>query len=318
MAQLKRILKKNPEMPIAKIAKLLEVDRRTVYRDIDHLKKTASKDSNYSDVDGLKFEGDVTYTDVEITESEMLAMMVAKKDLKNRRAAGLDRGITSTFKKIVSTASSKLVSKIKNWERVISFRMTGHAKTDPKIFDAVVRATDKCEQMRIDYRDADGKETTREIDLLHVANINGDWYAFARDWYRKGQERCFNLCRIKKFEFLGKTFEFPKGWTLTKYLGKSFGVRAGDPDGKEYQVVMRFRGRVADFVREKDWRCQDKLIELGNGVVEVHFTVNGLFEIFLWTLNWGRGAKVVSPPELRCMVEQEIKAMEAAYADDSW
>ena len=315
MAQLKRILKKNPKTPIAEIAKILEVDRRTVYRYIDHMKKSASKDSTYSDADGLKFDEDFTYTDAEITESEMVAMMVAQKDLKSRGAASLDRGITSTFKKIVSTASAKIVSKIKNWERVISFRFSGHAKTDPKTFSAVVRAAGNYQEMTIKYRDPNGAETTRTIHLLNVANINGDWYAFAFDELRQWKERCFNLCRIKEYSLTGKTYEYPEDWTLENYLKNSFGVFSGDG---EHQVVIRFRGKVADLIREKEWRCQTGLIELGNGVVELHLTVNGLFEVFLWVMEWGCNAKVVSPPELRGMVENEIKAMMEAYADSSW
>jgi predicted DNA-binding transcriptional regulator YafY len=208
------------------------------------------------------------------------------------------------------------VSLLKDWKRVISFRFSGHSKTDPKTFDGMVRATWNCQEMHIKYRDPDGKETDRTIQLLHVSNINGDWYAFARDLFRNGAERCFNFCRIKEFSPTGKTFKYPEGWTLDKYLGKSFGVFSGN--GKEYNVVIRFRGRVAELIREKEWKCQTQLLELGGGMVELHLTVNGLREVFLWVLEWGGGAKVVSPPELRDMVQAEIKAMAEAYADPSW
>ncbi len=316
MAQLKRLLKKNPEMPVIKIAKAMKVDRRSVYRYLEQMKTTATEESKYSDEDGNQFAEDYTFTDVDITESEMVAMLVAKESLKSRGAATFDRGIASTFKKIISTASTKIVSKLKNWERVISFRFSGHARTDPRVFSAMVRATGNCQEVWIRYRDPDGKETERAIHLLHIANINGDWYGFAFDELCGWKERCFNLCRIKEHSLTGKTFEFPKGWTLDGFLGKSFGVFAGK--GKEYKVAIRFRGRVADLIREKEWRCQTGLVELGNGVVELHLTVQGLFEVFLWVMEWGSNAKVVSPPELRDMVQNEVKAMMAAYADDSW
>lgn len=315
MAQLKRILKKYPNISITDIAKKMKLHRRTIHRYMVQIKTTATNESKYSDADGGRFVEDYTYTDAEITESEMVAMMVAQKDLKSRGAAGLDRSITSTFKKIVSTASAKIVSKIKNWERVISFRFSGHAKTDPKIFNAVVRAAGNHQEMTIKYRDPNGAESYRTIHLLNISNINGDWYAFAFDELRGWKERCFNLCRIKECSLTGKTYEYPEGWTVDKFLKNSFGVFSGEG---EHEVVLRFRGKVADLIREKEWRCQTGLVELGNGVVELHLTVNGLFEVFLWVMEWGCNAKVVSPPELRCMVENEIKAMMEAYADRSW
>ncbi|MDB6029390.1 MAG: helix-turn-helix, type 11 domain protein [Verrucomicrobiales bacterium] len=315
MAQFKRILKKHPEMPITKVAKKMKVDRRTLHRYLLQMKTAATEESKYSDADGRNFSEDFTYTDAEITESEMIALLVAQKDLKSRGAASLDRGITSTFKKIVSTASAKLVSKIKVWERVISFRFSGHARTDSKVFSAMAHAAGSHQEMTIKYRDPNGAETTRDIHLLNISNINGDWYGFAFDSLREWKVRCFNLCRIKEYSLTGKTYEYPEGWTLEKYLKNSFGVFSGDG---EHHVVIRFRGKVADLIREKEWRCQTDLIELGNGVVELHLTVNGLFEVFLWVMEWGCNAKVVSPPELRGMVENEIKAMMEAYADSSW
>jgi predicted DNA-binding transcriptional regulator YafY len=315
MAQFKRILKQHPEMSITDIAKEMKVHRRTIHRYLLQVKTTATEESKYSDADGRKFAEDYTYTDAEITETEMVALLVAQKGLQSRGVASLDRGITSTFKKIVATASTKVVSKIKNWERVISFRFSGHARTDPKVFSAVARAAGNHQEMTIKYRDPNGAETTRTIHLLNVANINGDWYAFAFDELRDWKERCFNLCRIKECSLTGKTYEYPEGWTLEKFLKNSFGVYGGDG---EHRVVIRFRGKVADLIREKKWRCQTGLIELGNGVVELHLTVNGLFEVFLWVMEWGCNAKVVSPPELRDMVEKEIKAMMEAYADSSW
>ncbi|MDB6024343.1 MAG: DeoR-family transcriptional regulator, partial [Verrucomicrobiales bacterium] len=224
MAQLKRLIAKNKDITVKECALALEVSERTIARYLAQMRAAATHESKYTDADGLKFAEDFTYTDVEITETEMIAMMVAKEDLKSRNAAGLNRGITSTFKKIVSTASAKVLSRMKNWERVISFRLSGHSRIDPKIFDSMVRSAGNFERTWIDYRDPDGKETRREIEILNICNINGEWYGFARDGLRGWKERCFNFCRIKTCKPTGEIFEYPEGWTLDGFLGKSFGV----------------------------------------------------------------------------------------------
>jgi predicted DNA-binding transcriptional regulator YafY len=43
--------------------------------------------------------------------------------------------------------------------------------------------------------------------------------------------------------------------------------------------------------------------------VELSFQAAGLFEVSRWVLAWGHSVRVLAPPELRKMVEEEIKLM---------
>lgn len=262
----------------------------------------------------FKFDQEFASSNISVTEKEMIAMTVAKKDLAHRQAAGLDRSITSAFKKIVSNASARVVKKIKDWERIISFRMSGETVTDPYVFDTLVKAAGYQRKLDIGYKDPEGNVTDRTIDPLHISNVNGDWYLFAFDYLRNGI-RTFCPCRIKTIEHNGETFEWPDEWDVDTHLAKSFGVVEGIP-GKEYHTVIRFKKRVADFIREKKWKGQTGLVELPDGGVELRQTLNGLFELQLWVMKWGQNALVVSPPELREMVYQEAKAMACLYENN--
>ena len=65
------------------------------------------------------------------------------------------------------------------------------------------------------------------------------------------------------------------------------------------QIVLRFSGRAAQLVRERNWHASQRLQELANGDLEVSLTLNSLEEIVPWILSWGRLCEVVRPARLR-------------------
>jgi predicted DNA-binding transcriptional regulator YafY len=62
-------------------------------------------------------------------------------------------------------------------------------------------------------------------------------------------------------------------------------------------------------VLEKPWHPRQKLIRRKGGEVELILQATGLYEVFRWTLGWGRHVKVLAPAELAQMVRDEVKAM---------
>src|ERR1017187_5628665 len=93
----------------------------------------------------------------------------------------------------------------------------------------------------------------RLVDPYHLANINGEWFLFAFDHLRKDL-RTFVPARIKGIRDTGKTFEPRHSFSLDKRLRGSFGVQSGQG---EFEVVIRFNERVAEYIREKKWRSEE-------------------------------------------------------------
>ena len=65
------------------------------------------------------------------------------------------------------------------------------------------------------------------------------------------------------------------------------------------QIVLRFSGRAAQLVRERNWHASQRLQELADGDLEVVLTLNSLEEIVPWILSWGRQCEVIRPARLR-------------------
>ena len=65
------------------------------------------------------------------------------------------------------------------------------------------------------------------------------------------------------------------------------------------RIVLRFSGRAAQLVRERNWHPSQRLQELAEGNLEVSLTLNSLEEIVPWILSWGRQCEVIRPAGLR-------------------
>jgi proteasome accessory factor B len=104
----------------------------------------------------------------------------------------------------------------------------------------------------------------------------------------------------------GKTFERSPKFSLEERLRDSFGVHSGE--GK-YDVVLRFKPRVADYIREKKWHESQQLRNLKGGGVELRMQLSSLLEIERWILGWGGDAIVLKPRELTEAVRRTAGAI---------
>ena len=64
-------------------------------------------------------------------------------------------------------------------------------------------------------------------------------------------------------------------------------------------IVLRFSGRAAQLVRERNWHPSQQIQELADDNLELSLTLNSLEEIVPWILSWGKDCEVVSPVKLK-------------------
>ena len=187
----------------------------------------------------------------------------------------------------------------------ISFRTSAEPILNLEIFDSLARAAAHRQQIELAYRKPGQQQPEKRlVDPYHLANINGEWFLFAHDHARK-DIRTFVPARVQSVKLTGQTFERSQKFSLEKRLRDSFGVHSGEG---EYEVVVRFNARAADYVREKKWHESQQLRELKGRGVELRMKLSSLMEIERWILSWGGDAKVLKPREL---VEAVRKSAEA-------
>lgn len=289
-----------------KLAAEIEVVTKTIHRDIEFMRDRLGLPIEY---DGRKYgyyytEEVSAFPTLQITEGELVALLIAEKALQQYRGTHFEKPLLSAFKKMESSLPDTISLNFADWDQSISFRTSVEPILDLEVFDTLAKATAAHQQLQITYRKPGGKQTeTRTIDPYHLANINGEWFLFGFDHLRK-DIRTFVPSRVQSIEPTGKTFERPEKFSVEKILRDSFGVHSG---AGEHNVVIRFDSMAADFIREKRWHPSQKLTELKDGGVELHLKLSSLGEIQRWILGWGGSAIVVQPKELVVSVHDAAK-----------
>jgi proteasome accessory factor B len=288
------------------LAREIEVATKTIHRDIEFMRDRLNLPIEFDKTrNGYFYTEEVNaFPNVQITEGEIFALVVAEKALQQYRGTSFEKPLLSAIKKMEQSLPDTISLNLADIEQTISFRTRAEPILDLKIFDALAKAVAQRKQLELHYRKpGEKKSEARIIDPYHLANVNGEWFLFAFDHSRK-DIRKFVPARIQKIEPTGKTFERSKKFSLEKELRDSFGVHSGEG---EFEVVIRFNARAADYIREKKWHESQQLRELKNGGVELKLKLSSLVEIERWILSWGGDAKVLKPRELAESIQKSAK-----------
>lgn len=289
----------------SKLAREIEVATKTIHRDIEFMRDRLNLPIEFDPArNGYRYTGEVTaFPTMQITEGELFALVVAEKALQQYRGTTFEKPLLSAIKKMEQALPDTISLNLADIEQTISFRTRVEPILDLKIFDVLAKAVAQRKQLELHYRKPGHKPEARIVDPYHLANINGEWFLFAYDHARK-DVRTFAPARIQSAAPTGKSFHRPEKFSLEKRLRDSFGVHSGEG---EYEVVLRFNPRAADYVREKRWHESQKLRDLKDGGVELTLTLSSLIEIERWVLNWGGDAVVVRPRELADAVRRSAQ-----------
>jgi proteasome accessory factor B len=290
----------------SRLAREIEVATKTIHRDIEFMRDRLNLPIEFNPAkNGYYYTGEVSaFPTMQITEGELFALVVAEKALQQYRGTSFEKPLLSAIRKMEQALPDTISLNLADIGRTISFRTRAEPILDLKIFDALAKAVAQRQQLELHYRKPGQVKTeARLVDPYHLANINGEWFLFAHD-HARNDIRTFVPARIQSVTPTGKTFERSQKFSLEKRLRDSFGVHSGEG---EYEVVLRFNPRAADYVREKKWHQSQQLRELKGGGVELKLKLSSLAEIERWVLSWGGDAKVLKPKELAEAVRQSAK-----------
>ncbi len=297
----------------ARLAAELEVSAKSIHRDLEFMRDRMLLPLEYDQVKhGFYYTQEVSaFPTMQISEGELFALIVAEKALQQYRGTNFEKPLLSAIKKLEQSLPNTISLNLADWQQTISFRTRAEPILDLKTFEALGQATAQRQQLEINYRKpGERKAETRVVDPHQLANINGEWFLFAYDHLRK-DFRKFVPARIKGIKKTGKIFERLEKFSLDKQLRDSFGVHSAQG---EFQIVIRFNEKVADYIREKRWHDSQQLKELKSGGVELSMKLSSLPEVERWVLGWGGNAVVVKPKELAEMVKSAAKKLLSAQS----
>ena len=289
------------------ISRAIEVSSKTIQRDLEFMRERLNLPLVFDPVrHGYRYTAEVSaFPTLQITEGEILALVVAEKALQQYRGTSFEKPLLSAIRKIEQALPDTVSLSLADLDRTISFRMRAEPVLDLGVFDALARAVARRQQLELHYRKPGHAAEARRVDPYHLANINGEWYLFAFDHARKDL-RTFVPSRIQSLKPTGKTFAQPQKFSLEQRLRDSFGVHAGS---EKHDVVIHFNPRAADYIREKKWHPSQVLRPLKDGGAELKMTLSSLAEVQRWVLSWAGDARVLKPRELAESVRAAARKM---------
>lgn len=281
-----------------KLARTLEVSRKTIVRDIAFMRDRLNLPIEFdAPINAYRYTHPVSaFPTVQVSEGELLALLVARKALEQYRGTPFHRQLEISFDKLTGGLKDRISFSPADELQSVSFKNVGLGKADMVVFNALSGAVLRQHEIEFDYRKPGEKAAgPRRVQPYHLAHRENLWYLVAFDSERHAL-RTFALPRISNPRVLPTQFVRPPDFSPEKFFANALGVLSGERD---YRVVIRFTAAVADRVREREWHESQEWRDLPDGGVELKLRLGALPEIERWVLTWGRDAEVVQPKELR-------------------
>lgn len=304
------LLKKEDYPNCQRIADELETASKTIQRDINFMRDRLGLPIAYDPQEhGYFFTEEVhEFPTVQVTQGELLALMVAHKAIEQYRGTPYHAQLETAFAKLL--APLKDMSGYAPSQEAISFKITAPAAQEIDVFDKLGRAVGDQLEVSFAYRKpGEPKAKARQVQPLHLANRDGRWYLIGRDLER-GALRTFALGRISELVLSARYFERPKDFSVENYFARAISVMNGSED---HLVRIRFSRLAADHVRDRFWHESQEITAQPDGRLVLSLRLSDLLEAERIVLQWGGHAEALEPAALRRRVAAAGKAITGAH-----
>lgn len=292
------------------LAAALEVDSRTIQRDIAFLKDQLGAPLDFCRKRNGYFLTDLSWTlpSFQLTEGELVSVFLAERLIRQYRGTPFETDLARAFERITRMLPEEITVSLEAAADTLSVTPCVLTIQDVETFHNLTTAIQTSRQLRLLYWSASqNRETDRIVDPLHLSLVDNDWYLIAYCHTRQ-EIRMFSTVRIRGSEPTGQKFQRPDDFDITTYLGNSFRAVRGESD-QIWNVRLRFGLEMSGRISEKVWHHTQTLEPQSNCSVIMNLQVSSLIEIRRWVLYWGADCQVLEPEELREQVRQAARAI---------
>lgn len=316
MLQIHEELRRGALINCTRLSAVMEVCRKTIVRDIAFMRDRLDLPIEYdARLQAYRYTHPVSaFPTVQVTEGELLALLVARRALEQYRGTPFHRQLEVAFEKLAGGLKDRISFSPADELRAVSFKNIGLGRANLTVFNALSSAVLRQRVVMFDYRKpGQGRPERRRVQPYHLANRENLWYLVAFDPQR-GALRTFALPRIAAVETATEAFVRPEDFSPEGFFANALGVLGGT---QALRVRVRFAAEVADRIREREWHDSQELVELDDGRVELTLQLGALAEVERWVLGWGAAAEVLEPPELRSNLAAVAAGLVRTYARQS-
>ena len=293
-----------------------DVNKRTVYRDLDALKQAGFplEEKGKTDDQGTRW---VMSKDAKInhyltlSSQELWSLYLAKMVLAPLEDTPLYDNLMATFDKIEDTlgGSAKRYLEELNSELHFDSEAKWGIGLDSEIIETVRAGCAEGQLLKVTYKSANAG-TTRERVLgpAFLYYKEGSLYLVAEDM-ESNTHKTFSVTRIKAATLMEDVYDKPPV-TPDEYFANSFGVfRGGDVEN----ISLSFSPKIASYISERKWHSSQESSSDSDGALTLKLRVSITPELVRWILGFGTDVKVESPASLIQKLRDEVESMGKLY-----
>ena len=215
-----------------KLAERLEVSRKTIVRDVAFMRDRLDLPIEFDPrINAYRYTHPVSaFPTVQVTEGELLALLVARKALEQYRGTPFHRQLEASFEKLAGGLRDRITFSPADELRSVSFRNTGLGRADLAVFNTLSTAVLRQLEVEFEYRKPGSRrEERRRVRPYHLTHRENLWYLIAFDPGRAAL-RTFALPRISGAELTEARFVRPEDFSPEAFFANALGVLGGPGD----------------------------------------------------------------------------------------
>jgi len=288
------------------LAKIFGTSRRTIYRDLKELETIGVSYHYDAKTGGYTMAPEFFLPPIDLKLQEALSLLLLVHKTGEQLQLPFKNSALLAALKIENNLPAKIRQRCNTALKSISARTTAQApmRELDKTFTQLQKAIAEKQIVSMRYHSLfDGRDIELELCPYHLLYNQRAWYVVGLSSMHKSV-RTFKLNRIRELKTLSQHFVDDEDFELSEYLGRAWSMM---PEGRIYNVKLRFLPKVAENVTEVQWHDTQKVTHNSDGSATVEFRVDGLGEITWWILGYGDQVQVLSPKKLRQKIIETAK-----------
>ena len=286
---------------VSDLSKMFGTSRRTIFRDLKELQAIGVPYRYDVRTSGYMIEPEFFLPPIDLSLQEALGLFLLAHKAWNQIQLPFKNSVLLAALKIENNLPAKIRQYCNTALRNISIRVGPqelflHSASLDKTFALLLQAIVKKRKVNIRY-DLLFERIIIDVELCpyHLLYNNQAWYVLGRSSLHESV-RSFKFNRIRKLQITEGCFVDDENFDLHDYLGKAWSMI---PEGKLYNIKLKFLPEVAHDVAEVQWHSTQKVTFMEDSSAVIEFRVDGLNEIIWWVLSYGDKVQVLAPRILR-------------------
>ena len=302
------LLLKSRGISAADLSRQFQVNRRTIYRDLDFLAEQGAplwQENGLFGIDRTRYQ-----TTVRLTYHESVALALAGL-LLARTFDERNPHVVAALRRLALTLPEPLTAQL---ERA-ALRTQSQKNNDrhTAVLEAVAEGWGTGHKVQVVYCSPKGNTLQERVIAPYTLQpTDAGVYVIGYD-EATGEIRTFKLERLQTAKVLSESYTIPSEFDTTTYLQNSWQIMGGD---QTVEVVLRFISDIAPYVRERVWHASQVIESHPDGGLTLKVCIAEPREMLPWIRSWGAQVEVLAPDWLRERVAEDLKKGAELYSGD--